>query len=172
MKQISLFIASLFLVAITANATTAKLESNAETIIYNNGYGKSFIFNEGGIEFSVFADGQFDFYMSRYGSNVNVSVSSPNLSASFNSGRDYNAYVQYDEFGAIIQIENTPIYYDYYGRIVQTFKMSEKVKVIQNKNKRSKIFKSILQDAFKQLHDAKDNIDLLKLIQESFKLCK
>ncbi len=24
--------------------------------------------------------------------------------------------LQYDEFGAIIQIENTPIYYDYYGR--------------------------------------------------------
>ena len=74
--------------------------------------------------------------------------------------------------GNIVEITGFPYQDSYYGRIVQTFKMSEKVKVIQNKNKRSKIFKSIIQDAFKQLHDAKDNIDLLKLIQESFKLCK
>src|SRR5690606_35407670 len=28
-----------------------------------------------------------------------------------------NPYVQYDDYGAVIQVENVPIYYDYYGRV-------------------------------------------------------
>ena len=41
------------------------------------------------------------------------------INISFNTGYDYSAYIQYDHYGAVIQIENTPIYYDYYGRISQ-----------------------------------------------------
>src|SRR5690606_21831529 len=37
----------------------------------------------------------------------------------FNSGYDYSPYAQYDDYGAVIQVENIPIYYDYYGRVTQ-----------------------------------------------------
>ena len=80
----------------------------------NFNQGQSFIFMENGIEFSVFQDGQFDFFMPNYGPNVNIQQDMPtaNFSFSFNTGYNYNPYVQYDGYGAIIQIENTPIFYD------------------------------------------------------------
>ena len=120
MKKLALFFTAVFLIGTTVSAkTTNASEVNASLNLYGYNYGNSFIFTEGGIEFSVFPDGQFDFYMPNYGPNVNVGFSSPNVSISFNTGYDYNPYVQYDDFGAIIQIENVPIYYDYYGRITQ-----------------------------------------------------
>lgn len=120
MKKLGLFFTVVFLVGATVSAkTTNAPEDNSSANAINRGYGNSFIFNEGGIEFSVFPDGQFDFYAPNYGPDVNVSVNTPNVSFSFNSGYDYSPYLQYDDFGAIIQIENTPIYYDYYGRVSQ-----------------------------------------------------
>ena len=83
------------------------------------GYDNSFIFNEGGIEFAVFPDGQFDFNYLNDGPQFGTVINTPNLSISFNTGYNYDAYVQYDSYGAVIQIENTPIYYDSYGRIIQ-----------------------------------------------------
>ncbi|RLJ68790.1 hypothetical protein CLV86_0179 [Lacinutrix venerupis] len=121
MKHLIYLFSLLLFTSFTVNAENTNnlktLESNATTSY--RGYGKSFIFMEQGIEFSVYADGQFDFYMPNRGPQVNVSVGTPNVNISFNSGYNYDAYVQYDEFGAIIQIENTPIFYDYYGRIIQ-----------------------------------------------------
>ena len=121
MKRFTLFLSALLLMGVTVQAkTTNSLEVNSTTDTYVKGYnGKAFIFVEEGIEFSVFPDGQFDFYMQNYGPNVNAGFNSNNVSISFNSGYDYGAYVQYDDFGAIIQIENVPIYYDHYGRIIQ-----------------------------------------------------
>jgi hypothetical protein len=120
MKRILFLFAGL--VALSTNAfgtNNTATEAEASINNYVSGYGNSFIFNEAGIEFSVFADGQFDFYMSNYGPDVNVGINSPSFSLSFNSGFNYNPYVQYDSFGAIIQVENTPIFYDYYGRVNQ-----------------------------------------------------
>jgi len=84
------------------------------------GYNDSFIFVEGGVEFSVYPNGEFDFYYNpafRRANVVNISV--PHVNISFNSGYDYDPYIQYDDYGAVIQIEDVPIYYDYYGRIIQ-----------------------------------------------------
>ena len=84
------------------------------------GYDDSFIFIEGGVEFSVYPNGEFDFYYNpafRRSSVVNISV--PHVNISFNSGYNYDPYIQYDDYGAVIQIEQVPVYYDYYGRIVQ-----------------------------------------------------
>jgi hypothetical protein len=120
MKQILFLMAGLLALNTTANATinttseTATLTNN-----YTRAYDKSFIFNVGGIEFSVYRDGQFDFYMSNYGPNVSIGMNTPGFTLSFNSGYNYNAYVQYDNYGAIVQIENTPVYYDHYGRVNQ-----------------------------------------------------
>ncbi len=79
-------------------------------------YGNSFIFVENGITFSVYPDGEFDFYIdNRTGVSAHVGVGP--VGVTFNSGYDYNPYVQYDDYGAVIQVENVPIYYDYYGRV-------------------------------------------------------
>ena len=93
--------------------------STAETsMTYGYNYGKSFIFTENGITFSVYPDGEFDFYMNRF-FNTGVRADFGNVGITFNSGYDYNAFVQYDDYGAVIQVENVPIYYDYYGRVDQ-----------------------------------------------------
>lgn len=85
----------------------------------NFNHAQSFIFMENGVEFSVFQDGQFDFFISNYGPNVHAGFSNANVNFSFNTGFDYNPFVQYDSFGAVIQVENTPIFYDYFGRVNQ-----------------------------------------------------
>lgn len=77
----------------------------------------SIIFIENQVEFAIFPDGQFDFSFSEYHNSWSLSLSSHHFS--FNAGYNYNSYVQYDAFGAIIQIENTPIFYDPFGRVVQ-----------------------------------------------------
>lgn len=75
-----------------------------------------FIFVEDGITFAVYPDGEFDFYIDR---RVDVGFHSRNVSITFNSGFDYNPFVQYDHYGAVIQVENIPIFYDPYGRVEQ-----------------------------------------------------
>ena len=117
-KLISLF-TLLLLIGTTVSATATNTLETSASNNYVRGYGNSFIFAEGGVEFSIFPDGQFDFFMQNYGPNVNVGVNTPGRSVSFNSGFDYNPYIQYDNFGAIIQIENTPVFYDYFGRVTQ-----------------------------------------------------
>lgn len=112
MKKTIFLLASLILTGFNINA------SNSATT-YINDYGNSFIFVENGVEFSVFRDGQFDFNILRDGSCLSINASTPNVNISFNSGYNYNAFVQYDEFGAIVQVENIPIFYDYYGRITR-----------------------------------------------------
>ncbi|MEX0998252.1 MAG: hypothetical protein WDZ45_14460, partial [Flavobacteriaceae bacterium] len=112
MKNLILTFASIFF-------SFVAVQSSANDSGYYTSYdGNKFIFVEGGIEFSVFPDGQFDFvYLGHQGTEV--SISTPNVAVNFNSGYNYDAYIQYDSYGAVIQIEDTPIYYDQYGRIVR-----------------------------------------------------
>jgi hypothetical protein len=101
-------------------ATTFATNTNANySSIYSKGYGNSFIFVEQGVEFAVFPDGQFDFNVDQYSPNFSAYSNYNGVSISYNTGHSYDAYVQYDDFGAVVQIENVPIYYDYYGRISQ-----------------------------------------------------
>jgi hypothetical protein len=116
MKKLGTLIAVFLLTGAAAFATAT---TKTGTHFYDRGYGNSFIFVEQGVEFAVFPDGQFDFNVDRYGPNFSAYADFGGVSISFNSGYSYDAYVQYDDFGAVIQIENVPIYYDYYGRIVQ-----------------------------------------------------
>ncbi|MFD2518821.1 hypothetical protein [Salinimicrobium flavum] len=110
MKNIYLFFAFL-MVGFTVQAATA--------IDDRRGYQDAFIFMERGIEFAVYPDGQFDFFYDGRRGSFPMNMSSRNMNFSFNSGYNYDPYVQYDDFGAVIQIENVPVYYDFYGRIVQ-----------------------------------------------------
>jgi len=103
----------LFLIA-TVLISSAAIASSTN---YNR-YDKPFIFIENGIEFAVFNDGQFDFNIINP-NQLNFNLNTRNIDFSFNTGHNYNSFVQYDAFGAVIQIENTPVFYDNFGRVTQ-----------------------------------------------------
>lgn len=110
----------IFIFSILLLGVAAKAAPNSGENFHRRGYdGSAYIFVEGDVEFSVFPDGQFDFVYVGPQKGSSVSINTPNVNISFNSGYDYDAYVQYDDYGAVIQVENVPIYYDYYGRIIQ-----------------------------------------------------
>ncbi|MEZ4857847.1 MAG: hypothetical protein R2781_03480 [Flavobacteriaceae bacterium] len=116
MKKVTALVLSFFAAVYSINAANEN-----ENPYYENYNGQSYIFVEGGVEFSVFPDGQFDFVYvgNTQGNNINVSINTANVSLSYNSGYNYDAFVQYDDYGAVIQVEEVPIYYDEFGRIIQ-----------------------------------------------------
>ena len=115
MKKAARLILGLFIMSysvITASVT-------AEETLINGNYGKSYIFVVENVEFSVFPDGQFDFTYIGYNNNSSVTLSNTNVTVNYNSGYNYDMYVQYDDYGAIIQVEDVPVYYDEFGRVAQ-----------------------------------------------------
>ncbi|HET8884870.1 MAG TPA: hypothetical protein VFM70_00805 [Salinimicrobium sp.] len=88
-------------------ATSAK---NAFSHDLNFGYGNAIIFTETGVEFAIYPQGSFDFQIIGHHYRPH---------ANYNSGYDYNRFAQYDDYGAVVQVLNVPIYYDYYGRIIR-----------------------------------------------------
>ncbi|MDT7827061.1 hypothetical protein RQM65_00095 [Pricia sp. S334] len=110
MKNLILFLSVLFVGTSGAFAKALDTPENLESRAYR--YDDSFIFVEDGITFSVYPDGEFDFY-------IENQVSGRRHGITFNSGYNYNPYVQYDDYGAVIQVENVPVFYDHYGRVVQ-----------------------------------------------------
>ncbi len=112
MKKLVLLIAAMVFGMGTHAATSS------EMTVVNYRYGNSFIFNESGITFSVYPDGEFDFFIDNR-VNVGVGARVGNVGITFNSGFNYDPFVQYDDFGAVVQVENVPVFYDYYGRVSQ-----------------------------------------------------
>lgn len=106
MKNLILLLAAL--VMGTGSSFGANMHSTVTTALNT----RSFIFTEGDITFSVYPDGEFDFYL-----NGQAGVFGGRGAITFNSGFNYNPYVQYDDFGAVIQIAQLPVFYDYYGRV-------------------------------------------------------
>ena len=114
MKNLT-YIVALFFIGWSASANSDKTTNLSP---YN--YGESFIFVEGDVEFAVYPNGEFDFYYNpQFAGHSGNYISSPRENISYNAGYNYDLYVQYDDYGAVIQIEDVPVYYDYYGRIVQ-----------------------------------------------------
>ena len=117
MKNRIVLIAAFLIAGFSVYASALTSSKYTNTAYYSN-YGDSFTFVENGITFAVFQNGEFDFYINpRKG--FQVGIYGDNVNISFNSGYNYDAYVQYDYYGAVIQVENVPIYYDYYGRVSQ-----------------------------------------------------
>lgn len=115
MRKLALLVAAFFL----SLSPLAAAENSKSSISYS-GNGEMFTFVERGITFSIFQNGEFDFYINpRQGGQIHAGVNLGGVSLSYNAGYDYDAYVQYDDYGAIVQIEDVPIYYDYYGRVSQ-----------------------------------------------------
>lgn len=96
----------------------ALFAKEAEAFAHNRTFGvaNAVIFVENGITFSIYPDGEFDFFIDNP-AYVGAAYHSNGVNISFNAGYNYSPWVQYDDYGAVIQIENTPIYYDFYGRI-------------------------------------------------------
>ncbi len=112
MKKLSTFLGIYFLVNLLA-ATTAT------AVDLRRGYENGFIFQEGAVEFAVFPDGQFDFNYIDQIAELNFNRINRNTGFSFNTGFFYDPFIQYDVYGAVTQIENIPIFYDSFGRIIQ-----------------------------------------------------
>ncbi|WP_299536650.1 hypothetical protein [Ulvibacterium sp.] len=115
MKQLVLLFTALVL---GTTGTQAVSTENSTAISSAYRFNNSFIFVEDGITFSVYPDGEFDFYIdnrANFGANVNIG----RTNFTFNSGFDYNPFVQYDDYGAVIQVENVPVFYDHFGRVAQ-----------------------------------------------------
>ncbi len=110
MRNLVLLFSALILGTSGIMASSTKENKVAERNAYR--YNNSFIFVENGITFSVYPDGEFDFY-------IENQISGRRNGVTFNSGYDYSPYAQYDDYGAVIQVENVPIYYDYHGRVTQ-----------------------------------------------------
>ncbi|WP_133547078.1 hypothetical protein, partial [Salegentibacter sp. 24] len=111
MKNIA-FLFSFLFIGISAMEAS---EANSRSV-----YKDAFIFVENGVEFAVYPNGEFDFYYNPEFRRTQVlNISTPNMNISYNAGYNYDAYIQYDDYGAVIQIESVPVYYDYYGRIIR-----------------------------------------------------
>ena len=110
MRNLVLLFTALILGTTSTMAAVTTEDKVAERNAYR--YNDSFIFVEEGITFAVYPDGEFDFY-------IDNRIGRHRRNVTFNSGFDYSPYAQYDDYGAVIQVENIPIYYDYYGRVSQ-----------------------------------------------------
>ena len=112
MKNLVLLIAALIMGAQGSRAESA-VHRHFATAAY--GYSNSFIFVENGISFSVYPDGEFDFYIQN---QIGIPAGR-NAALTFNAGFNYNPFIQYDAFGAVIQVRQVPVFYDFYGRVRQ-----------------------------------------------------
>ncbi len=110
MRKLTSVLASIF-----AMITLSQAHGNRYANI--NSYADAFVFDEMGVTFSVYPDGEFDFYLPE--TQHSTTISNGYMNVTFNSGYDYNPYVQYDDFGAVIQVENVPVWYDHFGRVSQ-----------------------------------------------------
>ncbi len=99
-------------------SASANLDKANNFFPYN--YGEAFIFVERDVEFAVYTNGEFDFYYNpQFARHPGNNIRTPRENISYNAGYNYDLFVQYDDYGAVIQIEDVPVYYDYYGRIIQ-----------------------------------------------------
>lgn len=110
MKNLALILAIVFGLSLQSTA-------HGYGYSYINSYADAIVFDEMGVTFSVYPDGEFDFYLDN--ALQRSTVSNGFVNVTFNSGYNYNPYVQYDDFGAVIQVENVPIWYDHFGRVIQ-----------------------------------------------------
>lgn len=118
MKKVVFTLAAIFSLSLLTPVFATENVSHHYPKKYSKGYGDAITFVEDGITFSIFKNGEFDFYINPR-AGLYAGVDFGNVSISYNSGYNYDPFVQYDDYGAIVQIENVPIYYDYYGRITR-----------------------------------------------------
>lgn len=124
MKKITLLVTAICLMGSAVNASEKipfSVKNRAPVNIYD---AEPIVFTERGIEFFVFADGQFDFntrpstasgaYYKKAGRNaVNATFGAPGLAQNTN----YGVLVEHDNFGRVRRVGNVFINYDHQDRI-------------------------------------------------------
>ena len=112
-----LFISMVLFLGATSCVSMAESRTNSQAQGTYRG-SVPFIFVERDVEFAIYPNGEFDF--AYVGPNYqNNPYNGPRRPFSYNGGYNYDVYLQFDRFGAVVQVESVPIYYDYYGRITQ-----------------------------------------------------
>ena len=106
MKNKVLIFGLILFVGLATPAKSWANENVLNNLSLNYENGNSFTFTESGITFAVFQNGEFDFYLNQR-RGLDFGYRSRGVEITFNSGYNFDAYVQYDDYGAIIQIENT-----------------------------------------------------------------
>ena len=77
------------LLAGLSSATAKNLDDTSINRYYD---GSRYIFVEGGVEFSVYPDGEFDFVLTQIAQGVNVNVNAGPVNISYNSGFNYDPF--------------------------------------------------------------------------------
>lgn len=124
MKKITLLVTAIFLMGSAVNASERILFSGKNRAPVNIYDAEPILFTERGIEFFVFADGQFDFntrpstasgaYYKKAGRNtVNATFGAPGIAQNTN----YGVRVEHDNFGRVRRVGNVFINYDNQDRI-------------------------------------------------------
>jgi hypothetical protein len=122
MKKIYLLVASISLLGSMANASEKTNFSDKKIEFKNFNFNEPISFNERGIAFYVFPNGEFDFdtqlnqnYSPRR-NRINVSVGAPGVHVDY-SNDNYGVRVEHDDSGRIRRVGNVFINYDYNNRI-------------------------------------------------------
>lgn len=111
MKKITLLVASIFLMGgIVTNA--ADRNDRRSAVDFRNA--DPIVFMERGVEFYIFADGQFDF--NTRPSTGDVYYKSGRRNANIQK-RNYGVKVEHDNRGQVRRVGNVMINYDAYGRV-------------------------------------------------------
>jgi hypothetical protein len=120
MKKITLLVASIFLMGgIVANA--ADRNDRRSPVDFRNA--DPIVFTERGVEFYIFADGQFDFNTRPSNGEVYYKSGRRNAENSSYGNRDnfqdrnYGVKVEHDNMGRVRRVGNVFVNYDAYGRI-------------------------------------------------------
>lgn len=121
MKKLGiLFVHFALLLSFTSCVSMVESGSTSHTTSAQGTYKGSvpFVFIERDVEFAIFPNGEFDF--AYVGNNYQYNpYNGPRRPFSYNGGYNYDMYLQFDRYGAVIQVESVPIYYDPYGRVSQ-----------------------------------------------------
>lgn len=121
MKKLGiLFINLALILGLTSCVSMVDSGSTTHTATAQGTYKGSvpFVFIERDVEFAIFPNGEFDF--AYVGNNYQYNpYNGPRRPFSYNGGYNYDMYLQFDRYGAVVQVESVPIYYDPYGRVSQ-----------------------------------------------------
>lgn len=113
MKKITLLVASIFLMGgVVANA--ADRNDRRSPVDFRNA--DPIVFMERGVEFYIFADGQFDFNTRPSNGGMYYKSSKKNERRSYVT-RDYGVKVEHDNRGQVRRVGNVMINYDANGRV-------------------------------------------------------
>jgi hypothetical protein len=118
MKKITFLVASVLMITGFINATEVRITSTENSMGFN--FEEPISFNERGIEFFVFTNGEFDFNTRPEDSQGDYFYKAAGKRGSSNQARggfNYGTRIEHDSFGRVRRVGNTFINYDGFDRV-------------------------------------------------------